>query len=102
MPAQTLSGLRIQFACLLLRRETDILLKQLETPTIAFQPGETVVLWGTGLGPITGSDATTPPTGNLQLVQPQCVCDSGLPGFVRHTKPHPREIRRWRTWPGAR
>src|SRR5580704_13926729 len=28
----------------------------------AFQPGETVVAWGTGLGPITGSDATTPPT----------------------------------------
>jgi uncharacterized protein (TIGR03437 family) len=29
------------------------------------QPGQTVVIWGTGLGPITGSDATTPPVGNL-------------------------------------
>jgi len=33
--------------------------------TFAFQPNETVVLWGTGLGAINGSDATTPPTGNL-------------------------------------
>lgn len=31
----------------------------------AFQPGETVTFWGTGLGPISGSDATTPPSGNL-------------------------------------
>lgn len=31
----------------------------------SFQPGETVTFWGTGLGPITGSDATTPPAGNL-------------------------------------
>jgi uncharacterized protein (TIGR03437 family) len=38
---------------------------QFNSATFAFQPGETVVLWGTGLGPITGSDATTPPTGNL-------------------------------------
>ncbi len=33
--------------------------------TFAFQPGETVVLWGTGLGPISGSDANTPPSGNI-------------------------------------
>ncbi|HEY3839890.1 MAG TPA: hypothetical protein VGL72_25135 [Bryobacteraceae bacterium] len=33
--------------------------------TSAFQPGETVVAWGTGLGPISGNDASTPPTGNL-------------------------------------
>lgn len=33
--------------------------------TFAFQPGETVVLWGTGLGPISGSDANTPPSGNV-------------------------------------
>ncbi len=33
--------------------------------SFAFQPGETVVAWGTGLGPIGGSDATTPPSGNL-------------------------------------
>jgi uncharacterized protein (TIGR03437 family) len=31
----------------------------------AFQPNETVVLWGTGLGPISGSDANTPPSGNI-------------------------------------
>jgi uncharacterized protein (TIGR03437 family) len=31
----------------------------------AAQPGQTVVIWGTGLGPISGSDATTPPVGNL-------------------------------------
>jgi uncharacterized protein (TIGR03437 family) len=31
----------------------------------AFQPGETVTFWGTGLGPIGGNDATTPPNGNL-------------------------------------
>ncbi len=31
----------------------------------AFNPGETVVIWGTGLGPISGSDADVPPTGNL-------------------------------------
>jgi uncharacterized protein (TIGR03437 family) len=31
----------------------------------AFHPNQTITLWGTGLGPITGSDAGTPPTGNL-------------------------------------
>jgi uncharacterized protein (TIGR03437 family) len=31
----------------------------------AFQPGQTVTFWGTGLGPISGSDATTPTAGNL-------------------------------------
>jgi uncharacterized protein (TIGR03437 family) len=30
-----------------------------------FQPGMTVIFWGTGLGPISGSDATTPSSGNL-------------------------------------
>lgn len=33
--------------------------------TSPFQTGETVVAWGTGLGPIAGPDNTTPPTGNL-------------------------------------
>ncbi len=33
--------------------------------TFAFQPGETVVLWGTGLGPISSSDADSPPSGNI-------------------------------------
>ena len=30
-----------------------------------YHPGDYVVLWGTGLGPITGSDADTPTVGNL-------------------------------------
>jgi len=38
---------------------------KVSSTTFAFQPSETVVAWGTGLGPITGSDATTPPTGSL-------------------------------------
>ena len=33
--------------------------------TFAFQPGETVTFWGTGLGAISGSDANTPPSGPL-------------------------------------
>jgi uncharacterized protein (TIGR03437 family) len=33
--------------------------------TSPFQTGETVVAWGTGLGPINGPDDTTPPSGNL-------------------------------------
>jgi uncharacterized protein (TIGR03437 family) len=38
---------------------------QFNSDTFAFQPNETVVLWGTGLGPISGSDANTPPSGNI-------------------------------------
>jgi uncharacterized protein (TIGR03437 family) len=33
--------------------------------TNAFAPGQQVVFWGTGLGPITGSDANQPVQGNL-------------------------------------
>ena len=33
--------------------------------TNAFKPGQTVTFWGTGFGPISGSDAGVPPTGNL-------------------------------------
>jgi uncharacterized protein (TIGR03437 family) len=33
--------------------------------TSPFQIGETVVAWGTGLGPISAPDNTTPPSGNL-------------------------------------
>ncbi len=33
--------------------------------TFAFAPGQTVVLWGTGLGPISGSDASQPAQTNL-------------------------------------
>jgi uncharacterized protein (TIGR03437 family) len=31
----------------------------------AFHPNQTITLWGTGLGPINGSDADTPPTGSF-------------------------------------
>jgi uncharacterized protein (TIGR03437 family) len=56
----------------------------------AFQPGETVVLWGTGLGPISGSDANTPPTGNIPGInvtvlvggQPAIVTYAGRSGFA--------------------
>ncbi len=35
-------------------------------PTVAAQPGQTVILWGTGLGPVPGgNDTVTPPVGNL-------------------------------------
>ena len=53
------------------------------SPTFAFQPGETVVLWGTGLGPITGSDATTPPTGNLPGINVS-VTVGGAPAAVTY------------------
>lgn len=33
--------------------------------TEAAQPGQAVVLWGTGLGPITSNDADAPPVGNV-------------------------------------
>lgn len=35
----------------------------------AFNPGQQVVIWGTGLGPISGSDANVPPSGNLPGVK---------------------------------
>jgi len=34
----------------------------------SFAPGQQVVIWGTGLGPIGGSDAAPPPSGNLPSV----------------------------------
>lgn len=33
--------------------------------TVAAQPGQIAILWGTGLGPITGDDAVPPAAGNL-------------------------------------
>ena len=42
-----------------------------ETPvnalTQAASPGQAEILWGTGLGPISASDATLPPVGNLPV-----------------------------------
>jgi uncharacterized protein (TIGR03437 family) len=52
-------------------------------PTFAFQPSETVVLWGTGLGPIAGSDATTPPSGNLPGISVS-VTVGGAPAAVTY------------------
>lgn len=40
---------------------------QLNTIIHAFHPGDYVVLWGTGLGPIATSDAEPPPAGNLSV-----------------------------------
>ena len=37
----------------------------LNTIIHTLHPGDVGVLWGTGLGPISGSDATTPPGGNI-------------------------------------
>jgi uncharacterized protein (TIGR03437 family) len=34
----------------------------------SFNPNQVVVIWATGLGPITGSDAGLPPTGNINNV----------------------------------
>jgi uncharacterized protein (TIGR03437 family) len=51
--------------------------------TFAFQPGETVVLWGTGLGPISGSDANTPPSGNIPGIN-VTVYVGGLPATVTY------------------
>lgn len=53
------------------------------SPTFAFQPGETVVAWGTGLGPITGSDANTPPSGNLPGIS-VVVTIGGVPAAVTY------------------
>lgn len=38
---------------------------QLNTIIHTFHPNDIGILWGTGLGPIVGSDAEPPPTGNL-------------------------------------
>ena len=35
--------------------------------TSAAQPGQTGILWGTGLGPIAGDDSNLPPVGNLPV-----------------------------------
>jgi uncharacterized protein (TIGR03437 family) len=51
--------------------------------TFAFQPGETVVLWGTGLGPISGSDASTPPSGNIPGIN-VTVMVGGVPAAVTY------------------
>ncbi|HYM11874.1 MAG TPA: DUF192 domain-containing protein [Bryobacterales bacterium] len=37
----------------------------LNSPAVAATPGQTIVLWGTGLGPIAAPDNAAPPSGNL-------------------------------------
>jgi uncharacterized protein (TIGR03437 family) len=39
----------------------------LNTRSVSARPGQVVTLWGTGLGPITASDNTAPPAGNLPV-----------------------------------
>lgn len=59
-------------------------------PTIAAQPGQTIILWGTGLGPVAGGDNVPPPVGNLSVKtevfvggQPATIAYSGrAPGFA--------------------
>jgi uncharacterized protein (TIGR03437 family) len=46
------------------------------------RPGQTVVLWGTGLGPISGSDAAPPVSRNLDT--PLEVLVGGRPAVVRY------------------
>jgi len=56
-----------------------------------FNPGDWVILWGTGLGPISGSDAIAPPIGDISsapavhvgstTVVPQYWGRSGFPGL---------------------
>lgn len=36
----------------------------------AAHPGDTLIIWGTGLGPISGSDANKPPVGNIGSTPP--------------------------------
>jgi uncharacterized protein (TIGR03437 family) len=38
---------------------------QLNSIIHTYHPGDWVVLWGTGLGPISGDDSTAPPVGNI-------------------------------------
>lgn len=40
---------------------------KVNTLTNAAHPGDLLFIWGTGLGPISGGDANTPPVGNLNL-----------------------------------
>ncbi len=60
-------------------------------PNVAAKPGQTIILWGTGLGPIAGGDNVAPPVGNLAGVkaevfvggQAAVVAYSGrAPGFA--------------------
>jgi uncharacterized protein (TIGR03437 family) len=32
----------------------------INAPTVAAKPGQTIILWGTGLGPVTGGDNVPP------------------------------------------
>ncbi len=45
----------------------DAVTFEVKTLTNAFTPGENAIIYGTGLGPITGSDASAPPPGALNV-----------------------------------
>jgi uncharacterized protein (TIGR03437 family) len=43
----------------------------LNLPSVPAKPGQIVILWGTGMGPITAPDNTTPPAGDMTQVPVQ-------------------------------
>jgi uncharacterized protein (TIGR03437 family) len=49
----------------------------------SFAPNQTVTFWGTGLGPIAGSDASPPPTGNLPGANVTAII-GGKPATVQY------------------
>ncbi len=56
----------------------------INSPTIVAQNGQTVTLWGTGLGPIQAADNTAPPVGNLPNVKVE-VFVGGVPAQVLYS-----------------
>ncbi|MGP0073862.1 MAG: hypothetical protein ACLPWF_18255 [Bryobacteraceae bacterium] len=55
----------------------------INAPKISAQPGQTITLWGTGLGPITSPDNQAPPAGSLP-VQVQLFV-GGVPAQVTYS-----------------
>jgi uncharacterized protein (TIGR03437 family) len=54
---------------------------QVNTIIKTFHPGDWVILWGTGLGPIDGSDANAPPVGTLPGPVTVHVGNSNVPPY---------------------
>lgn len=55
----------------------------INTLTSPAQPGQAVIVWGTGLGPITAADNVSPPTGNLPT--PVKAFIGGVPAQVSYS-----------------
>ncbi|MGO9897846.1 MAG: hypothetical protein ACLPX8_26980 [Bryobacteraceae bacterium] len=55
----------------------------LNSPVNSVQPGQTVVLWGTGAGPVSGNEAAGPLPGNLSGFN-LTVYVGGIPAIVRY------------------